>query len=375
MSLVRAEIVLPKDYCQDRGFPFFEFATPRPLTLLERDVYGDEARLDCGTAHAFIGYAENARVFGPGFILTGDNRCLLHGLSHANYPQGLETLLKGYLVRKIESSVIELELPDGPSFNDGEMVLLWGNANFGHWIFTHLHRLVLLTYRPELRDRKVVVLDEMPERYFPWLTRLGIGKERVVRAKDGSGIARLWVPSVLNYRGHYDDMNVYTYPEALHWFREQILSGQDPLAASGKERERIYVSRGKAKWRRTLNEEELVARLEQLDVRRIFMEEMSIDEQIDVISRAELIVLPTGGASPITMLAPRDATIIEICVPGFSGIFGSRIWAQMLGQRLSRVDVAPIELDSTSSLHTTIDRDGVVPVDEVVELVEAADGN
>lgn len=372
MSRVRAEIVLLKDYCRDSGQPFNEIATPRPLTLVERDVFGNQARLDCGLAHAFIGRVENVRVFGPGFILTGDGRCLLHGLTHANYPQNLEAQLQGYLVSKIAESVIELEIPDAPSFIDDEVVLLWGSRNFGHWMFTYLHRLALLSYQPELREKKILVLDGIPERFIAWLPGMGIGEERLVRAQDGSGVARLWVPSVPHYRGHYADMNVYTFPEAVRLFREQVLRQRTPAAPRAGKRERIYLSRAKAKWRRAVNEEELAARLEQLGVRRVFMEELPIDEQIDLISRAQLVVLFAGGASPITMLAPEDADIIELCLPGFSGIFGSRIWAQILGQRFSRLDVVPVDTGIDMPVPAT-DRDGIVPVDKVAELITAAD--
>lgn len=374
MSLVRTEIVLPKDYCQDRGYPFIEFSTPRPLELVERDVYGDEGRFKCALAHAFVGAVENVRVFGPGYLVTGDGRCLLHGLSHGNYPQFLETQLKGYLVNKVASSVIELEIPDGAPFIDDEVVLLWGNPNFGHWIFTHLHRLALLSYHPELKDKKILVLDQTPERYLSWLARMGIPEERLVRAQDCSRIARLWVPSVVHYRGHYADMNVHVFPEAVRLFRDAVLRPRTPRAPGGNGRERIYVSRAKANWRRVVNEDELMERLEELNIRRVFMEDLPIDEQIDVVSRAELIVLAAGGASPITMLAPADACIIEMCLPNFSGIFGSRIWAQILGQRFSRLDVEPVEPDSTRPIHTTTDLDGFVPVDELAELIEAADG-
>ena len=372
MSRLKAEVILPKDYCGQEGYPFIEFARPRPLALLERDVLGTYAQFNCGLAHAFIGSVENVQVFGPGFILTEDGHCLLHGLTHANYPRNLEIQLQGYLVGKLVDADIELDVCDSPSFIDDEVVLLWGSQNFGHWLFTYLHRLVLLSYYPKLRDRKILVLDDTPRRYTAWLARMGIADEQLVRAKDCSGVARLWVPSVLHYRGHYADMNAYTSPDAVHLFRNQILHQRSLVILHEEKRERIYLSRAKAKWRKVVNEEELVARLEQLNVRRVFIEELSVDEQIDVISRAELILLFAGGASPITMLAPKDASIIELCLPGFAGIFGSRIWAQILGQAFSRIDAIPVD-SGGAMFNPETDRDGIVPVDKVCELITTAD--
>lgn len=370
MSQVRAEIVLPKDYCEDHGHPFIEFATPQPLALIERDVFGNQARFDCGRSHVFAGLVEDVRVFGPGFIVTADGNCLLHGLTHGNYPQVLETLLQGYLVNKVANSVIELEIRDDAPSIDDELVLLWGSRNFGHWLFTYLHRLVLTSLHPELRDKKLLVMGETPERYVPWLMRMGYAEERLVRAPDCARIARLWLPSCPHYRGHYSDMNIYTFPEAVNWFRDRVLPRQAP--GGRKSGERIYLSRAKANWRRAVNEDALMARLERLDVRRVFIEELTIEEQIDVVSRAELIVLAAGATSPMTMLAPNNASIIELCLPGFSGIFGSRLWAQILGQRFSRIDVTPVDSGIAMSNPAT-DRDGIVPVEDVAKLIAAAD--
>jgi capsular polysaccharide biosynthesis protein len=335
-------------------------------------VFGSQVRHTCGLAHAYLGLVKDARIFGPGFILTAEGNCLLHGLTHGNYQQVLVSQIKRYVARQVANGALELEIRDDAPFIDDEVVLLWGSRNFGHWIFTYLHRLLLLSRQPGLRDKKILVLDETPERYLPWLARMGIPEERVVRARDCTGVARLWVPSVLHYRGHYDDNDVYTFPDAVRLFRNLVLRQPAPAAPRGTKRERVYLSRAKAKWRRAVNEEELAARLEALDVRRVFMEELSLDEQIDVISRAELIVQATGAVSPMSMLAPEDVSIVEMSLPGFAGAFGSRVWAAILGQRYSRIEVAPVDTGIFMPVPET-DRDGIVPIDKVVELIEAGD--
>jgi capsular polysaccharide biosynthesis protein len=372
MSLVQAELILPQDYCRQRGYPFLEISAPRPLLLRERGLSGEYSSSDCRLAHAYVARVDDARGFGPGFLVTGDGHCLLHGLSHANYSKAIKLQLQGYLAGKIAGTRMPLEIPDGRPFLDDEAVLLWGSANFGHWLWNYLHRLTLLSRHPQLRDLKIVVLEETPARYTAWLARMGIAEDRVVRLPDCSRVARLWVPSVPHYRGHYEDGNVYTWPEAVHLFREAVLGARAASIPPGEKRERIYVSRDKAQWRKAVNEDELTAMLEPLGVRRVFLEDLSVDEQIDLVSRAELIVLMAGGASPVTMLAPRDASIVEVCLAGFSGIFGSRLWAQILGQGFARVDATPVETRGPMSNPAT-DRNAHVPVSKVRELVLAAD--
>jgi hypothetical protein len=372
MSLVEAELVLLQDYCRQRASPFLEIAKPRPLLLQERNLHGAYTTSECRLAHAFIARVDDARVFGPGFLLTGDGRCLLHGLSHANYSKALKMQLEGYRAGKLAGGRVPLEVRDERPFLDEEAVLLWGSANFGHWLLTYLHRLTLLSHDPRLRGLKIVVREDTPARFTEWLGRLGIAADRVVRLPDWSRVARLWVPSIPHYRGHYEDGMVYTSPDAVHLFRKAILGAQATALPPEAKRERIYVSRDKAQWRKAVNEDELTAMLAELGVRRVFLEELSVDEQIDLISRAELIVLMAGGASPITMLAPRDAAIVEACLPGFSGIFGSRLWAQIVGQGFGRVDATAVATHGPMVNEAT-DRNAHVPVEKLRELVVAAD--
>ena len=372
MSVVEADIVLPQVYCREMGYPFFEAAQPKPLVLRERSLLGTEANLKCNVAHAFIARVDNARVFGPGFLLTPDGHCLLHGLYSANYSQAMKVLLQPYLAAKLVDAHVSLELPAERPVLDEEAVLLWGSTNFGHWLWTYLHRLTFVWQHQRLRGLKIVVADETPERFMPWLARLGIGPQQIVRVQDGTAIRRLWVPSIPHYRGHYEDREVYTWPDAVRSFREAVLGPRATAIPSEERRERIYISRDRAQWRKAVNEEELTAMLEQAGVRRVFLEELSVDEQIDLVSRSELIVLMAGGASPVTMLAPRDASIVEVCLPGFSGIFGSRLWAQILGQGFARVDATPVVTEGPMSNPAT-DHNAQVPVDKVRELITAAD--
>ena len=107
--------------------------------------------------------------------------------------------------------------------------------------------------------------------------------------------------------------------------------------------ERIYISRDRARWRKATNEDEITAHLEKHGIRRVFMEDMSAIEQLTLVSRCELIVIVTGASSPITMLAPKSCRIVEIGLPGFSGIFASRGWAEVIGQPYVRMNATPVE--------------------------------
>lgn len=116
----------------------------------------------------------------------------------------------------------------------------------------------------------------------------------------------------------------------------------------------------------------MIENLGKHDIQTVYMEDMDFNDQISLVSRAELIVMTAGGASPLTMLAPMNCTIIELTFPIFQGAFASRAWASMLGQTFYRVDGTTVgdsvneKINSGEHLNT----DFVINVDEVIEIIK-----
>ncbi|MCE0523771.1 MAG: glycosyltransferase family 61 protein [Methylacidiphilales bacterium] len=77
---------------------------------------------------------------------------------------------------------------------------------------------------------------------------------------------------------------------------------------------RFIVSRGKTRSRRVVNEAELVARLEPLGFRPIYLEDLSLAEQITLFARAEAIVASTG-AGLVNLVHTRPGVPVAILMP------------------------------------------------------------
>jgi len=77
---------------------------------------------------------------------------------------------------------------------------------------------------------------------------------------------------------------------------------------------RFLVSRGKTRSRRVVNEAELLARLEPLGFRPVYLEDLSLVEQITLFSKAEAIVASTG-AGLINLIHARPGTPVAILMP------------------------------------------------------------
>lgn len=303
-------------------------------------------------AHAFIAQLDNARVFGNGFVVMED-ALIAHGLTSGNYLDNIGMQLQPYADDNY------YKIPDGGDL-DGEYVLLWGNQNFGHWLFTYLMRLSLLWYRPEYKRFPVLVADTVPIKFLEWVRAFGFNQ--IVRRGDGVRPRKLIIPSVLTYRGGYEDQRPFLFPPAVEIMRHVILND---MALPRFPRERIYISRAKCKYRTIANEDALVAMLAAHGIKRVFMEELPFHQQLDLISRSDLIVTHIGGGSPITMFAPRGCTIIEITTENFWGAFASRAWAHILGQHFYRM--VGRELENRGELK--IDHDCEVDLNELEALL------
>lgn len=318
-QLTLANGLLPIASVKEVADEFHEIARPEELVFVERP-----SRLahKYGQAHAFIAQVSNAQVIGSGSLVK-DGKLIVHGLSTGNYRENIEKQLEKYRM-----------VPDGGSLS-GQYTLLWGDPNFGHWFITYLLRLSSLWYRPELKEIPLLVKQGIPARFMAWLWRMGF-KARY--AEDGVRVEKLIVPSVVCYRGHYEDKAPYVWPESAHILRESLLG--DKRWRSGTKR--IYLSRSRAQWRKLVNEDEVAELLEKHGITRVFLEDMSVDEQLDLVSQCELIVVHFGAASTITMMAPVSCRIIEIAGPNIVGTFASRCWAHILGQKFTRINAKPI---------------------------------
>lgn len=304
-----------------------------------------------GHAHSFLACVENAKIVGSGSLVVAD-KLVVHGLSTGNYRENIEMQLMKY------ATAHGCEFPDG-GYLDGEYILCWGVPNFGHWLITHVQRLTQLWHEPELTNLKLLIPEGIPRRFLNLLEIMDLDWEV---APDGVAVRKLWVPAVLTYRGHYEDKLAYIHPESVHWLRHLIL---DEMMFKRQPPTRLYLSRNRVAWRNLENEAVLVALLEEHGIRREYLEDYSMAQQLDMISRAELIVSHVGGASPITMFAPMTCRIVELTIPQFAGTFASRCWAHILGQPFHRIDCAPTR--QTGPLGT--DWDAVVPLDQVKALL------
>ena len=301
-------------YCSEKGW-FFDEITHLDGELPFKDHVGRQFR----HSREWIACMKDVRVISEGFLVTGEG-VITRGLTHCNISVTIHGRLFEAYPEIIHSSA---EIP--------EAILCWGTDNFGHWLWEFLARMTLLKKGLSI---PVLLNEKTPPRFYEWIVAMGF--ENLVIAGDWVKVKKLWVPSVVNYRGHYENNECYVSVKS-------ILALRSRLARIGRPRRKLYFSRAQDAWRRIVNEPEVIENLpgfEVIDTERIAG--MSMEDQLELVGEAHTIVMPCGGASPITMFAPENCKIIELNNNLLHADFGSAAWAGILGQKFCRIDGPPV---------------------------------
>jgi capsular polysaccharide biosynthesis protein len=241
-------------------------------------------------------------------VITPDNY-LLADVSR-DYPGFLPGCEK-HDVRK--HSVFKLESFPGLKQIDGSVAVLSGLSGnvYFHWMVDVLPRIELLRLSGrDLAEIDWFLVNSCQHQFQRESLRiLGIPEEKVLESDRLPHIqaTELIVPSFAGYLG---------WPPgwAMDFLRREFLKGIIPSSSYPK---RIYISRSKARYRRVLNEEDVVEVLEQFGFVSILPESMSLAEQIAHFYHAEVIVAAHGSGLTNTIFCRQGTKVIELVSPHY----------------------------------------------------------
>lgn len=176
--------------------------------------------------------------------------------------------------------------------------------NYYHWVIEHLPKLRALEYLERNHDVHVeLVLPAEPSSYIKEsLELLGYSLEDCISWEGGVvSVDNLVQPS-------------FTEPTVpvCRWLKERAESEVDRNgAAPSCSDERIFVSREKARTRKITNRAEVSTVLEEYYIKTYTTEDLRFDEQVELFSRASLIV-GVHGAGLTDLIWADDCAIVEI---------------------------------------------------------------
>ena len=205
------------------------------------------------------------------------------------------------------------ELPDLTELS-GKVALLTGLAGhvYYHWMFDILPRLEILRLSGinlETIDRFVVNYNEKPfqKETLSWL---GIPLEKIVSSDRNSYIkaSELIVPS---FPGYLDWVPFGTIKFLRQTFLPKLSLDSSQF---GK---KIYVSRARARGRKIINEESVAKFLNERGFTTVYLEEMTVLEQVALFANAKAIVTPHGsGLTNLAFCSPKTK-VVELFSPHY----------------------------------------------------------
>ncbi len=213
-----------------------------------------------------------------------------------------------------------------------EGILIGNCDNFGHWLLNHLARLALVMPDGKFEGIPLVVGENISGTQLDCLARFGFDRSKLIQLRQGR-LARfkmLWAP-VMPFCAL--DNSLWWSPYIVDFLRSQFrLRPPD----SGPRR-RLFVSRRNSRWRRLSNEDELRPYLVGLRFEFVDPGSLTIAQQIDLASNAEIIMGPTGAGMNILIFAPGDAVVIDLTHLGGEMALTYPICSQ-IGQRYIKVE-------------------------------------
>lgn len=182
--------------------------------------------------------------------------------------------------------------------------LFWFTDNLSHeyfhWLTDALPRLWLI--RERIAGQPVWLPVKFRDKTYvrPALERFGITNVRFIEPAELLISSRLWVPEPVAPSGNYSEPVL----RELHRLFVPI--------ASPAPSERLYVSRARAPKRRIVNETEVATCLAKFGFRTVYLEELTWDEQVNLLARASHVIANHGAGLSNLLFAPASAAVLEL---------------------------------------------------------------
>lgn len=173
--------------------------------------------------------------------------------------------------------------------------------NYSHWLTAHLPKFLLLKSRGQLND--ILLPGRLPAALADSLRLYGIDPDEFATFDPTSPVEveELTVLGTDRFR-----------PELLRQARDAC-----PITAPGEPRRKVFISRSRAQRRRLLNEDEIWPVLEKAGFERVWMEELTFEQQVRLMRETAVLFAP-HGAGLTNMIFCRPGThVVEIADLGF----------------------------------------------------------
>jgi hypothetical protein len=177
----------------------------------------------------------------------------------------------------------------------------WSAGNYYHWLIDSLPRLWII--RDELKSEGYSLLlpENCPQFIIASLRYFEISHITYIKRSEYLSVEKLLIPN-------YSVGSGRIHPQRVAALKNYLVNKVN----AGKQNERIYVSRGRQKTRRAINENEIIHIVEQLGFKVLYFEDYTVEEQIAIGKSAAVLVSSHGANMTNLMFMPPQARVLEL---------------------------------------------------------------
>ncbi|OUV02944.1 MAG: hypothetical protein CBC42_05410 [Betaproteobacteria bacterium TMED82] len=278
-----------------------------------------------------------------GFLITGDlyfhnySVCLKYkNFNMSDVAPGVELFNKAF---DVEESLLkyEREISDPVCFLSGGP----DKAYFGHWFMEFLSKTFLFKTYGDVH--KYIISDELPSSFFNWVPSLVSKEQSAMKIFLGEPVLfRDVVVSSNTLCRNSQKGDIKIWFDGFYQLREKAfeLVKYREKFKKRKSKSLLYIARKEGNSRRVKDEEDLIEAFSktEIEVKKIFIEDFSIDEQINLVASADILMFSMGSGSQASCFCHRNAVVVELTPKGAGAFFGGRLYAVLFSLRYLRVD-------------------------------------
>jgi len=184
-------------------------------------------------------------------------------------------------------------------FRSGHYIIIHNHwcPGYYHWFTEALPRLINIE---RLTDMRTILMPS----HFPNYCHesiLKLGDFQIEFYKENLFVSHITIPENTRYTGYYDIAN-------LRIIRDRLLIA----TRKSQSLKRVYISRVNAARRKVKNEAQLYPILQKYQIEIIETEKLSLEEQIQLFSKTELLISIHGAGLTNMIYLPSNASVLEL---------------------------------------------------------------
>jgi hypothetical protein len=263
---------------------------------------------------SFLLEIPNAKIFGQSsIVLTEDGFALSETAGHKKFGHVVSLTYEKIVMAHLGNKVI-VDYGNFETKKIKEGIFLSGLASdaYGHWFPEFLAKLQFYRTHPRFSSIPIIVDSDMPKSHFDSLKYLA--KNKLIKLKKNESILcnnliytapHSFLPTeTYSYNYDYSEFPAWS-PRALDFVRKSITHQFNTIP-----HRKIYISRGNVRWRKLINEKEIVAYLISKNFEVVYPEKMTFNQQIKTFSEADWIIAPNGSALNNLIFCNKSVKVI-----------------------------------------------------------------